>query len=87
MDWTRRISSGSGSSSCGKPNVADAVFRALGDIDRDVNLLLVGRDRNLGRIDLKLEVTAICVIAAQRLEVAFWQAFCFFEYWSFLVYR
>ena len=53
----------------GKPNFADAVLRALGDIDRDVDLLLVRRDRNLRRIDLKFEVAPVGVVTAQRLQV------------------
>jgi hypothetical protein len=41
----------------------------LGDVDRDRDVLLVGRDRDLRRIDVELEVAAVQVVGAQRLEV------------------
>ena len=42
---------------------------ALDDVDRDVDVLLVRRDRHLRRLDVELEVAAVLVEAAQRLEV------------------
>ena len=49
--------------------VAEPVHRALGDGDRDVDLLAVGRDRDLRGIDVELEVAAVQVVRAQRLQV------------------
>ena len=51
------------------PHVADRVARTLGDVDRDVDVFLVRRDRHLRRLDVELEVAAVLVEAAQRLEV------------------
>jgi hypothetical protein len=50
-------------------HLAQAVDRALGDGDGDVDLLAVGRDRDLGGLDVELEVAAVEVVRAQRLEV------------------
>ena len=42
---------------------------AFGDVDGDGDVLLVGRDRNLRRLDVELEVAAVQVVGAQRLEI------------------
>ncbi len=42
---------------------------AFVDVDRDRDVLLVGRDRDLRRLDVELEVAAVQVVGAQRLEV------------------
>ena len=42
---------------------------ALGDIDGDHNFLLVRRDRNLGGIDLELQIAFGQVIGAQGLQI------------------
>ena len=52
-----------------EPDVGDAERLALEDVDRDVDVLLVRRDRHLRRLDVELEVAAILIEAAQRLEV------------------
>ncbi len=42
---------------------------ALADVDGDRDVLLVGRDRDLGGLDVELEVPAVEVIGTQCLEV------------------
>src|SRR6185312_16215456 len=42
---------------------------SLGDVDRDVDVFFVRRNRNLRRIDGKLQVAAVGVVAAQRFQV------------------
>ncbi len=50
-------------------DLAHVVHRPLGDGDGDVDLLAVGRDRDLRRIDVELEVAAVEIERAQRLQV------------------
>ena len=48
----------------------DGVARALIDIDRDVHVGLVGRDRDLCRENLKPRKARVLIERLQRLEVA-----------------
>ncbi|KPB61952.1 Unknown protein sequence [Pseudomonas amygdali pv. mellea] len=47
----------------------DAVFFAFVDVDRDVHVLLVRRDRDLGRGDIHVDIAAIEVVRTQTLKV------------------
>lgn len=47
----------------------DRVLLALGHVDRDVDVGLVGRDGNLDGVDLEVEVALIHVEGADRLKV------------------
>jgi hypothetical protein len=51
------------------PHVRHGVLAPLGDADRDVDVLLVGRDRDLRGIDPELDITAVEVVGAQRFQV------------------
>src|SRR6266545_700526 len=53
----------------GEMNVGNRVARAFRDVDGDVDVLLVRRDRHLCRVDVELEIAAVLVVASQRLEV------------------
>src|SRR6185503_17671075 len=53
----------------GQLDVGNRVFGPLGDIDGDVDVLLVRRDRNLRRIDGEFQVAAVRVVAAQCFQV------------------
>ena len=52
-----------------EPDSRDRVQLAFLDVDGDRDVLLVGRDRDLRRLDLELEVAAVLVVRAQRFEV------------------
>ena len=54
----------------GEANVTDCVDSTLVDIDRDVDVLLVRRDRDLGRVDLEIDVAAVEIVRTQCLEIA-----------------
>ncbi len=54
----------------GELHLGYRVSRSLGDVNRNVDVLLVRRDRNLSRIDGEFQIAAIRVVAAQRFEVA-----------------
>lgn len=54
----------------GQLDVADGELVALGDIDGDVDVGLVRRNRHLGRVDREIDVTVIEVERTQRFEVA-----------------
>ena len=43
---------------------------ALGDVDRDEDVVLLGSDRDLRRVDLEVRVTAVHVVRAQFFEIA-----------------
>ena len=43
-------------------DAGDLVFRSLRDVDGDVNVFLVRRDRNLGGIDMEFEITCIQIM-------------------------
>ena len=47
----------------------DRVFFTFIDIDGDVDILLVGRNRNLRRFDLHLDIAAILVVGFQRFDI------------------
>src|SRR5467141_3503647 len=49
--------------------VRDGVLLALEDIDGDVDLAPVGRDRDLRGFDVEVEVAAVLVVRAQRFEI------------------
>ena len=51
-------------------DIGHGVLFALGDIDRDVDVFLVRRDRYLRRIYIELEITVVEVIGTQGLQVA-----------------
>ena len=53
-----------------KFNVGNFIYRPFGDVDRDVDLFLIRRDRNLGRFNVEFEVSAIEVIRLQFLQIA-----------------
>jgi hypothetical protein len=53
----------------GQLDRGDGVLLALGDVDGDVDVLLVRRNRNLGRLDIEFEIAAIEVVRAHGLEV------------------
>ena len=48
----------------------DLVFLAFGDVDRQVDVFFVGRDGDLGRIDLHLNIAAIEVERLERFDIA-----------------
>jgi hypothetical protein len=50
-------------------HAGDGVGLPFPHVDRDRDVLLVGRDRHLRRLDLHLEVAAVLIVGAQRLEV------------------
>ena len=54
----------------GKANVVDRMDRTFGNIDSDVDVLPVGRDRDLSRLDLEIDIAAVQIIRTQSLEVA-----------------
>nr|GEU28237.1 hypothetical protein [Tanacetum cinerariifolium] len=51
-------------------DVGDVVLLAFGDVDGDVNVFFIGRDRDLGGIDIHLDITAIEIIRFERLDIA-----------------
>eukprot|EP01022_Parablepharisma_sp_SALTPOND_P013892 TRINITY_DN1866_c0_g2_i1.p1 TRINITY_DN1866_c0_g2~~TRINITY_DN1866_c0_g2_i1.p1 ORF type:complete len:1951 (-),score=559.27 TRINITY_DN1866_c0_g2_i1:2287-8139(-) len=51
-------------------DVGDGVLLAFLDVDGDVDVLLVGRDRHLGRFDLHFQITTIQIVGTQGLDVA-----------------
>ena len=53
----------------GETQAGDGVLLTLGDVHRDVDVLLVGCDRDLGRVDVEVEVALVQVEGAQGLEV------------------
>ena len=53
----------------GKAHTADGVLLALGDVHGDVDVLLVGRDRYLRRIDIEVQITLVQVKGTQRFKV------------------
>ena len=52
-----------------EPHVGHDERLALGDVDRDVDVFLVRRDRDLRRLDIEFQVAAVLVEAADGLEV------------------
>ena len=50
-------------------HVGNFIFLALADVDRDVDVAAVWRDRDLGRFDIELEVARVQVMRAHRFEV------------------
>ncbi len=50
-------------------HVGDFIFLALGEVDRDVDIATVGRDRDLGGVDIELEVAAVQIEGSQRFEI------------------
>jgi hypothetical protein len=54
----------------GQLDRGNRVLLALGDVDGDVDVLLVRRDRHLRRFDIEFEIAAIQVKGAQLFQVA-----------------
>ena len=50
-------------------DLGDGVFLALRDVDGDVDIFLVGCDRNLRRLDGEIEVAAVLVVGLQGFQV------------------
>ena len=50
-------------------DVADAELVAFADVDGDVDVALVGRDGNLGRVDVEVHIAPIEVVGTQCLQV------------------
>jgi len=48
----------------------DGVLLALGDVDGEVDVLLVRGDRHLRRFDVRFEVAAVQVVGLDRFQVA-----------------
>ena len=48
----------------------DLVLFTFGDIDRQVDIFFIGRDRHLRGVDLHLDIATIQVVGLQRLDVA-----------------
>src|SRR5258708_5447161 len=53
----------------GELHLGHGVLLAFREIDRDVDVAPVGRDRHLRRLDAEVEVAAVLVVRAQVLEV------------------
>ena len=53
----------------GQLHVANGVLLAFVDVDGDVDVLLVWRDRHLGRGDVHVDVAAVQVVGTQALKV------------------
>src|SRR4030095_12427696 len=53
----------------GEPHVRHREGLAFADVDRDIDVFLVRRDRHLRRLDVEFEVAAVLIEAAYRLEV------------------
>ena len=53
----------------GEAHAAHRVLLALGDVHRDVDVLLVRRDRHLRGVDVEVEIALVQVEGAQGLEV------------------
>src|SRR3546814_7433903 len=49
-------------------DIRNGVFVSFVDIDRNVNIFLVRRNGNLGRLDLHLQIAAIQIEGFQRLR-------------------
>ncbi|MNF71522.1 hypothetical protein D3C84_534730 [compost metagenome] len=54
----------------GEFHVANGVLVAFVDVDRDVHVLLVRRDRYLGGGDIHVDIAAVQVVGTQALQVA-----------------
>jgi hypothetical protein len=53
----------------GEADVADREDIPLVDVDGDIDILLVRGDRDLGRLDLEVDVATVEVEGAQGLQV------------------
>jgi hypothetical protein len=51
-------------------DVTDTEGLAFIDDDRDINLFLVGADRDLSRLDVEFDIAAIQIEGAQRFQIA-----------------
>ncbi len=50
-------------------HLANLVFLTFGDVDGDIDVFLVRRDRNLGRGDIHVDIATVQVIGTQALQV------------------